>query len=149
MADTPAIPRFALGAACAIFDAAGRVLLVRHSYGRRNWELPGGGAEPGEAPDETALRELREETGLVGAVERLSGLYLEVEHERGPFLHLVFRVGVARGDPLPSSPEIEEIGWFEVGGLPAPISDFTERRIADARIDGPAVVTRIAGRTWR
>jgi 8-oxo-dGDP phosphatase len=52
------------GAACAIFDSHGRVLLVRHTYGRLNWELPGGGSEPGEGPDETAARELREETGL-------------------------------------------------------------------------------------
>ncbi len=55
----------ALGAACVVFDGAGRVLLVHHTYGRRNWELPGGGSEPGEAPDETATRELLEETGYV------------------------------------------------------------------------------------
>src|SRR6185503_20029166 len=116
-------PRFALGAACAIFDAAGRVLLVRHSYGRRNWELSGGGAEAGESPNETALRELGEETGLSGLVVRLTGLYLEVEHERGPFLHVVFRVRIDGGDdPQPASPEIEDAGWFEVDALPTPIS---------------------------
>ncbi len=46
-------------------DEAGRVLLVRHSYGHGRWTLPGGGAEQGEDPVATATRELREETGCV------------------------------------------------------------------------------------
>ena len=53
-----------MGGAGALFDDEGRVLLVRHTYGRLNWELPGGGAEPGESPNETAIREILEETGL-------------------------------------------------------------------------------------
>ena len=48
-----------MGAACAIFDGRGRILLVHHTYGRLNWELPGGIVEAGEAPDEAARRELR------------------------------------------------------------------------------------------
>src|SRR5262249_30803086 len=46
----------------------GRVHLVgqwRFSLGRYSWGIPGGGAEPGEAPEACALRELKEETGLV------------------------------------------------------------------------------------
>ncbi len=46
----------------------GRVLLVhqyRHVWGQYFFELPGGSAEPGEAPEEGALRELREELGAV------------------------------------------------------------------------------------
>src|SRR5688500_810850 len=34
-----------LGAAAVILDTLGRVLLVKHTYGPLNWELPGGGAE--------------------------------------------------------------------------------------------------------
>ncbi len=46
------------------FDASGRVLLVRHRYGRSDlWMLPGGGIARGEAPIAAALRELMEETG--------------------------------------------------------------------------------------
>jgi len=51
-------------AAAVIVDADWRVLLVKHSYGRLNWEVPGGAAEPDETPMDTALREVLEETGL-------------------------------------------------------------------------------------
>ncbi len=49
-----------LGAASVILNNQGWVLLVKHSYGRLNWELPGGVAEVDESIVETALREVRE-----------------------------------------------------------------------------------------
>jgi 8-oxo-dGTP pyrophosphatase MutT (NUDIX family) len=54
-------------------DEAGRVHLVgqwRVPLDEFSWEIPEGGAEPGEPPEETARRELKEETGL--AVGRLT-----------------------------------------------------------------------------
>ena len=71
MRDGDTVQRTALGAACVIFDDGGRVLLVHHTYGRSNWELPGGGSEPGEAPDETAMRELLEETALRAELDQI------------------------------------------------------------------------------
>jgi 8-oxo-dGTP pyrophosphatase MutT (NUDIX family) len=47
-----------LGAAAVILNDAGHVLLVKHTYGRLNWELPGGGAEAGESIIATAIREV-------------------------------------------------------------------------------------------
>ncbi|RYG14636.1 MAG: NUDIX hydrolase [Burkholderiales bacterium] len=40
-------------------------LLLGHATGASHWDIPKGGADPGEAPREAALRELREETRLV------------------------------------------------------------------------------------
>jgi len=149
-------PVIAMGGACALFDAEGRVLLVRHTYGRLNWELPGGGAEPGESPDETAVREIREETGLDVEIDRLTGAYYEVGprpgHAHGPILHFVFLVRArGAGEPVAVAkpPEIDDVGWWSLDSLPTPISDFTERRVRDAASGAPAAITRIDGRTWR
>jgi 8-oxo-dGTP pyrophosphatase MutT (NUDIX family) len=50
-------------------DAGGRILLFRAQLESRSsehwWELPGGGIEPGETYQQTAVRELAEETGLI------------------------------------------------------------------------------------
>jgi 8-oxo-dGTP pyrophosphatase MutT (NUDIX family) len=50
-------------------DAGGRILLFRAQLESRSsehwWELPGGGIEPGETYQQTAVRELAEETGLL------------------------------------------------------------------------------------
>ena len=64
-----------MGAAAVICDAAGRVLLVKQTYGDCNWALPGGYTEPHESIVETAVREVREETGLQVVADWLNGIY--------------------------------------------------------------------------
>ena len=150
MRDEIPVQRTGLGAACAIFDGDGRVLLVHHTYGRLNWELPGGVSEPGETPDETARRELLEETGLHAELDHLTGVYLEPDHDFGPMLHFVFRCRWLEGlDPVASSPEVSDVRYWPPDHLPTPISDFTERRIRDAALDQPVQVGRVLSRRWR
>lgn len=150
MQEMPSIHRTAVGAACAIFDDEGRVLLVHHTYGRLNWDLPGGLGEANEAPNETATRELLEETGVRADLDRLTGVYFEPEHEFGPMLHFVFRCRWNdQLDPVVSSPEVSEVRYWPTENLPTPISDFTERRIRDAAVDGPVRVGRVSLRNWR
>jgi 8-oxo-dGTP diphosphatase len=152
MDDLPPVLWAAVGAAGAIFDGAGRVLLVHHTYGRLNWELPGGLVEPGESPDEGATRELHEETGLVLEVDRLSGVYFEPDHALGPALHFVFRFrqwsDSADLAPAAASPEVSGAAFWPIDALPRPISDFTERRIRDAVGGAAATVVRIGQRRW-
>lgn len=59
--------RLLLVAACALVDADGRVLLAQrpaHKQLGGLWEFPGGKVEPGETPEETVVRELKEELGI-------------------------------------------------------------------------------------
>ncbi len=161
LTDDAEVGRAALAAATVLTDDAGRVLLVRHTYGRLNWEIPGGLAMPGETLDETARRELLEETGLEVGTLRLAGLYLEPGHDLGTMLHGAFLAKLPSGAAArPTSDEIDEVGWFHPTTLPGPISDFTERRIAEALADlaggsvvrladASVVLARISERTWR
>jgi DNA polymerase len=59
----------AMSAGCAVVDAEGRVLLIRRAD-ERLWGLPKGTVEPGETLEETAVREVREETGLLVRILR-------------------------------------------------------------------------------
>ncbi len=53
--------------AAALIDSDGRVLVQKRPEGRSMaglWEFPGGKCEPGETPQETLIRELKEELGI-------------------------------------------------------------------------------------
>jgi 8-oxo-dGTP diphosphatase len=73
----------------------------------RGWELPGGRLNKGESPEEAALRELFEETGVLGTAKAIEGDLLP-----GGYVVLV-------EIEIPVSPEpwgslddaIEEVGW--------------------------------------
>jgi 8-oxo-dGTP diphosphatase len=137
-----------LGAAAVILDQQDRVLLVRHTYGRLNWEIPGGVSEPGESAMETALREVREELGVDAVPDRMTGLYYEPEQDAH---HFVFRCHLdENATPTPSSEEISASDFWAIHALPRPISDFTVRRIHDA-LDGrlpPLAPIAVSPRSW-
>lgn len=59
--------KFVLVAACALIDPDGRVLIAQRPPGKPMaglWEFPGGKVEPGERPEESLIRELKEELGI-------------------------------------------------------------------------------------
>lgn len=117
-----------------------RVLMVRlERPGRSFWVLPGGAIEDGETPEEAAVREVREETGLDVAIERL--LFVEeprtvggVEVRSPRYTFLARRTG---GTISPCYEEIAEVAW-----LPARCDSYdastedTMRRVREALYQG-------------
>ncbi len=65
-------PRYTIGVAAVIFNDAGRVLLVEHTYHPRYpWGLPGGWIDTDEDPAAAILRELSEELQMDARVLRV------------------------------------------------------------------------------
>jgi 8-oxo-dGTP pyrophosphatase MutT (NUDIX family) len=109
------------GVKCALTDG-GEVLLVRHTYGRRDtWYLPGGAVRRREPPLRAAAREMEEELGLralelreVGTFEtRLDRVAARLTYVRA---ELTDR-GRVRANPV----EIAQVGWFDLDALPIPL----------------------------
>lgn len=111
-----------------------RIALVRHRY-KGKWHLPGGGVHRREGYPAAALRELREETGLVDVTlgEPL-GAYLALAEGIDDNV-VVFRATVAAATPLESEDpaEIDRADWFAPDALPPGTSGGTKRRIAEWR----------------
>src|SRR5262245_35353586 len=109
----------------AVVVRGGRVLLGRRlsPHGHGTWSFPGGKPDPGETPVATAIRELREETGLVAydgrvVAETLDGF---------PESRLLFRTQLVvlddvRGEPRPREPDKTAAWrWCDWRRLPQPL----------------------------
>lgn len=83
-------------------------------------EIPAGVIEPGEEPQQCALRELEEETGyMAGKMERIGGFYSSPGYST-EFLHLFLATDLHRGSTHPDEDEIIEvvsIPWEQIPGL--------------------------------
>jgi 8-oxo-dGTP pyrophosphatase MutT (NUDIX family) len=106
-------------AEAVVFDEQKRLLLVQRRDDRL-WALPGGITDPGETLAESARRELAEETGLVGTVQALWGLFdsrLWHSAKRIHFYHALFLIDAAGQMPRPSS-EVLDVAYFAEDQLP-------------------------------
>jgi ADP-ribose pyrophosphatase YjhB (NUDIX family) len=78
----PSAPRansLVVGSSAVVEDQEGRILLQRRSDSG-NWALPGGTMEIGETFGESAIREVKEETGFDVRIDRIVGIYSDPGH---------------------------------------------------------------------
>ena len=115
------------GCSAVVCDAAGSVLLVRHSYGRGGWALPGGGVRRGEDPAETVMRELAEETGV--RLERVTAFGVLDEALSGARNRVHLFAAVTRDTPRADGRELVEVRFFPLARLPAEIGRKSRARI--------------------
>ncbi len=113
-------------------NQAGEILLVRHSYGDRRWFLPGGGHHGMESPEQTLIREMREETGLQVEVTRLVGVYFYTGAYKRDHIY-IFQCTQVGGQLQHVGGEIQDIGWFPLDALPQDLMVGMARILADWR----------------
>jgi ADP-ribose pyrophosphatase YjhB (NUDIX family) len=77
--DAPAITSVVPSVTVAVRDTHGDILLI-HRTDNDLWALPGGGHDPGERIVDTAVREVKEETGIDIEITGLVGTYTDPRH---------------------------------------------------------------------
>jgi 8-oxo-dGTP diphosphatase len=102
-----------------------RLLLIRRkgAHGEGTWAVPGGHLDFGESPAACAIREVREEVGLVVSDPRCIALTNDIFAEEDKhYITLWMRVECADAGPvIPAADEVSDWGWFALDSLPAPL----------------------------
>ena len=110
------------GVKCLVTDG-NELLLVRHTYGRRSWDLPGGTMRKNEPPDAAARREMAEELGLTEVDWEPIGELRIVEGWRRDTLHC-FRGEVQAPQLHLDRGELLDARWFARAELPADLARY-------------------------
>jgi 8-oxo-dGTP diphosphatase len=108
-----------LVAACALIDADGRVLLAQRPPGKPMeglWEFPGGKVEADERPEQTLIRELKEELGIVVSEPCLAPL--SFASHAYPDFHLLMPLYVCRRwEGIVTPLEAQQVVWVKPNQL--------------------------------
>ncbi len=105
--------------AVVVFNERNELLLVRRAVepGKGKWCLPGGFQEMGETPEQCALRELKEETGLDGRVQELIALEMGLNPSAGRCWSPA-TASPACGGELQAGDDAMAAAYFPLDGLP-------------------------------
>lgn len=104
---------------CLVFDPRGRILLVKRGVepAKGKWGLPCGFIELGETPPAAARREMKEETGLVGRVMELLGIYHEPNYRYQSLFLSIYLLKPTGGKVRPGD-DAQAVRFFPLGHMP-------------------------------
>ena len=117
-------------------DAPVALVAHRSVRGSLQWTLPKGAQEPGETVEQTALREVREETGLevelVGPLDTIDYWFVWAPERTRyhKFVHY-FLMRATGGDFSAHDHEMEDAAWFEPGQARRQMAFANERKLLD------------------
>jgi len=116
-------------AAGVILPGRGGVLMVKRKFdpAAGEWCLPAGFMEYGETPERCAIRELREETGLVGNITGLFGVYAGFDDPRVRTVLILF-TAERHGGRLKPGDDAVEARYFLSARPPRRIAFEAHRR---------------------
>lgn len=104
-----------------------RILLVKRGVdpGKGKWALPAGFVDAGEDPQQAAIREIHEETGLHIAIDRLLDVFPKAADTGTADIIIAYAARVLDG-VLQAADDAEAVGWFTSDRLPEVVFATTE-----------------------
>lgn len=107
--------------AAIVRNDEGKIMLVKRAFdpAKGAWDVPGGFVDWGEQPEESIIREMREELGVVFAPNRTLFAITDWYPFRGLNISvlIVYFDGIISGTPKPDD-DVAGIGWFGLDELP-------------------------------
>ena len=114
-----------VGVRGAVFDAAGRILMVREVVDHNRWTLPGGWADVNQTPAQSVVREVFEESGYHVRAVKLAAVWDRARQEQPAMAFSVVRmffICTLEGGEAATSLETSEVHWFTEDDVPANLS---------------------------
>lgn len=109
-----------------------KVVLVQHWYNSL-WVMPGGGIKKYETPEQAALREVDEETGIQNIqLEYLLGIYSNIKEGKNDTVYCyVVQLNSLTKIKKKFNLEISDSKWFDINNLPDQVSYATRQRVLE------------------
>ena len=114
-----------VGVRGAVFDQAGRILMVREAVDDHRWTLPGGWADVNQTPSQSVVREVFEESGFRVRAVKLAAVWDRARQAQPAMAFSVVRmffICALEGGEARTSLETSEVGWFAEADIPADLS---------------------------
>ncbi|MBX3706167.1 MAG: NUDIX hydrolase [Pseudomonadales bacterium] len=137
----PTTPLLTVDVVIELLDDPGRIVLIERASPPPGWALPGGFVDIGETVEQAAVREAREETGLVVTLVGLLGVYSDPARDpRGHTVSVVY-IGQAHGMPRGGDDARAALAWDPEAPPPLAfdhariLSDYLQRCAAGSKPD--------------